>query len=813
MRTLAVVLLLIAGVWIFVFMIPPQVRRTKSDLREGEPPSFASSENATRQTAAVPFVKTIPFAKGELAARPQFSIWKNNETLSAIGKPVALWPDGSVRWLRVNGLRLEGEKLDGLTVSEKSIPPFPANLSLRVNESEDGILVLDAEGETLTILRPSASALAVDLPKEKQPSEIDYLDREGQYSWAQPVNKLSRAPRLQELVPNILHAAREEHNPVFSVYLFQGNFGPQEFARDLEWQLRAKVYHAAPIIEAEMTWVLGWPAKEYALASAKWHISTAKEWEAYGLPGDSEFGRRLVVHSNADGSNSLLRDGTSVSFAHPSENRDGIVAIGDGRALGVGILNLTRLGPNHLSGNREGVEVAMWSESSGKALDLRRSSGALDFGVGPGDLSSDGTGFSQTLRVTLTFFPTKEEASAVVENFIHRRNLLLPSSDELDRTAALGPFKKSTLRENAGLIAGVHANLLFLVRSRDYWKWYGLANFGDFRTNFALGHNPDRGLYPGRWALNGRYGWRNNSSGISWPLIASGLFLEDREIVLAGIDQALHTMAVDTKHGSLFRPVQGNEGAMHRRGRDHWSGEPQAQYSPSLGLYLAQWLTGDGVAADSLRALREFSINDGGRISPFPAQAWILRYMETHRPEDLQTAIQLLETTTEFFQKNAVGVPLRGPAVLFAKSPIRREGDGLRTLIAFHEATGDDRYLYALEDSVFFHKFNFPENEGIGLGPQGVMGYLLAQGVQFPERERAFLKSAAESLQMTTPDLGQIDSGMLNYQDLVNVVLTKLPPVGSPAYRESAAICGRAGWIFYAVPYFGANSEFVPHAK
>lgn len=141
---------------------------------------------------------------------------------------------------------------------------------------------------------------------------------------------------------------------------------------------------------------------------------------------------------------------------------------------------------------------------------------------------------------------------------------------------------------------------------------------------------------------------------------------------------------------------------------------------------------------------------------------------------------------------------------------IRRESDGLCSLVAFHEATGDEVYLRAIRESVFFHKFDYPANGGIDFGPQGVISYLLAQGMQPTEGERDFLKTAAEATQAFVPVADWGDATALDYDALAEITTTKLPPFGSPAYRESAAICGRARWFFYALPWFGAESEFSP---
>ena len=455
----------------------------------------------------------------------------------------------------------------------------------------------------------------------------------------------------------------------------------------------------------------------------------------------------------------------------------------------------------------------MWNDASGKALDLRRSSNQLDFGVAKGDLSWDGTGFSQTLRPTFAFFPRSKQSAEVAKHAIARENLWLPNAADLERTSALGPFRRDCLEPNIRFVEGLKANLTFMLRSRDKWKWNGLANFGDYRTNFAKGASEERGHTPMRWTLNGRYGWRNDSGDIGFGILRAGLFLDNREMALAGIDHALHTTEVDVYHGSLFAPPRGYEGAVHRRGRDHWSGSPQAQYSPSSGIYLSKWLTGDARLDDALKGLRAFAVNDGGKSSPLPAQAWILRYMETRDDADLQTAVTLLTRASDFWNEKAEGTPLTGPAKLFAKHSIRRVDNGFTTVIHFYEATGDPAYLRAVRDSAFFHRFDNGKGgesgDDIAWEVKGVLGYLLANGIVPDEKESAFLKNAAEQAQKLYPTEDWGDSFTLDYDRLAEIITQKLPPAGSSAYRDTYPVVSRAKWVFYGLPYFGVTSPFL----
>lgn len=764
---------------------------------------------------ALPFYQAVPMPAGKLPDAPHFTASIAGKPLSAVIKPLSYWPDGSVRWLGVNGLWPAGQSSvpTPLQIIEgKPEPASPPKLILQENENRNGLVLLDGDGATIATFTPFATALPITLPKKAHPVDADYLDREGQYSWAQRFENLNPDPQPLKLQPRIVSSSVEESHPLYDVQVFRGNCGDSVPGRDLEWQLRAKIYRNTPIVQTQMTWIVRWPVEKFALASAGWKIVSPQAWKEFRLadPDSPASAQTLEIRSAANGTNVLLEDETSSMLEDPAPSRNGILAVGENRSLAVGIVNFTRLGPNHIRGHENTIEIAMWSDTGRLALDLRRSSDKEDYGIAPSDLKSNGRGFSQTLRATLAFFESPEESATVARHAMFRQDLWLPDASDLERTKALGPFSQATIRNNEEYFLGLRANLLFLVRARNHWKWNGLANFGDHRTNFAQGDNAERGLSKARWALNGRYGWRNGSGDIAAPLLTSGLFLNDREIALAGIEQAEHVGDVDIFHGSLFAPETGLEGGIHRRNRDHWSGLPQMQYSPSEGLYLAQWLTGDGRLRDALKGLREFAKNDGGRTSPFAAQAWIMRYMETHAESDLRTAEKLLHTAAEFWKEEAVGTPLTGVARFFVRHTIRRIDNGMVTLRLFYEATGEDTYLQAIRDSLVYHKFDFPPTISPTLDVQGMLGYVLAEGMTFSAAEEPFLQKAAAATQQFMPSGLPRDPSALPYAALVDIVTTQLPPFSNPAYREAAAIGLRARSAFLALQFFGAGSPFLP---
>ncbi len=731
---------------------------------------------------ALPFFQALPFAQGEVK---EAAAWKEaKEPARTVAKALAHWPDGSVKWLGVEGVW--GKTSDGATEAPLTVTWDDRSIELR-----------DAQKQLLFTFTPEAAYAPVRLPKEPQPADAEFLDREGQYAWAVPIASINAEGQTHALSPVVREGRIEEENSLFTLWLFRGMGGTDSVGRDLEWQLRVRCYHSLPLVRLQMTWKMRWNPERYALASAKLVISDG---------GSREGAEARGVIANPNGSARLLPGGAE-------ENPPDALAIlrpeGGAREWSIAVPDLLRLGPNHLLVTQKGVELASWTERTGLALDLRRSSNkGDDFGMRGVDLDSNGKGVARTTEASLVFGSDPEANRALAEWENRRNGLWFATAEDLERTQALGPFQRNVLSENADYFRALQANLHFLLVSRSHWRWFGFANFGDVRTNFAHGNNAERGLVAGRWALHGRYGWRNGSGGgVYDKMLKAGLFLDDRALLLAGLDYARHVADVDLQHGSFWTPPVGDDGGLHRRNRDHWSGSPQMQYSATRGLYLASWLGGGERLADGLAELRGYLLrSEQVPASSYAGQAWIFRYMETRKPEDLALAHKMLERAGDYWKETpeakARGVS-RLASIYFHN--IRGHDEGVQTLAEFYEATGDKTYLDAIcEIANADHKPPTP-----GLGEFYAVAYALGQEVPAERFDAHALRVAAETLQGFQPgDLSAAD--LSGYEALATFVREGMPPAGSPVYRESNAIGARSGYAFHVLRFFGNGSAFLP---
>lgn len=776
----------------------------------------ASLENASPAV----FYQAVPLAAGELWLQKPVLSQPDAKSLVVL-KPVAYWPDGSVRWLGAEGTLQKPPAGAPVSLTIAGKAPARERDPHQIAWSGDQVTLRDARGNVLLSLTPEASWVPVTKAKEPQPDDPDDLDSKGQYSWAVPIDELTDSPTPNPVVMQVREGTVEEENRVYTIYRIRGSGVPEKGAPGdrIEWQLRLRCYHQTPLVRAQMTWVLGCDANRYALTSALLRMEVPGGVKSAAIGGEEAVrlgSNTVAVVSDVTGANRLAISGRpreASESATPLAERG--VALLEGRSgfWAVAVPDLNQMGPNHLLISREGVELASWSEASGLGFDLRRSSGSEgDFGMRSVDMNVNGTGFARTTEFALIRDGDPQTVRELALREARREWIWLPSAADLERTAALGPFSTRAITENRDYFDGLSANLHFVLASRERWRWKGYANFGDWRTNFARGTVPARGLTAGRWALSGRYGWRNGSGEPYASVLTAALFLDDRQLALAAFDYARHVADVDVRHGSFWKALQGDEGGMHRRNRDHWSGSTQMQYTTSRGLYLASWLTGDRRLGDVLGEIRDYGKRPNRQIPAlsYGARSWIHRYMETRDPEDLATARALLDQAAAYWAAHgswAEKSPDHPLGSIYFQSANRRVGEGIGTLIDFHQATGERIYLESLLEAA--------RNDGeapLGspmLGHPFLLGYLLSCGVPPAEIGEPLLRRARAAVAGFQP--GEVpEFGARDYETLATVVTEKFPPSGSPAYRETNAIRERANAAFLALQFFGNGAPSYP---
>ena len=137
----------------------------------------------------------------------------------------------------------------------------------------------------------------------------------------------------------------------------------------------------------------------------------------------------VVLRSDPTGRSTLFHAEKSIADADwPDKNWEVTVAKTQDHALGIGIPNFTRLGPNHLEVTDQTMTFASWSGSSGYGLDLRQSAEPDEFQHDFGDHQSQAIGVMRTLEASLVWGENLDVAGELARLEARRDTLWLPTT-------------------------------------------------------------------------------------------------------------------------------------------------------------------------------------------------------------------------------------------------------------------------------------------------------------------------------------------------------------------------------------------------
>lgn len=767
------------------------------------------------------FFLTIPLPQGELMDPEGWEVEMNGQPVATSRRAAVRWPDESVAWLQIEGRLPAGVN----PVGQGRLVPTAETVRdsgvawKAVLENDEIRLQSQIDGQEFRLV-PGFRVVPVARQMGERVAHLSYPEDDGQFLWAAPWSELGSGQEIT-LNPVVRQVELEPDGP--GSLRIQGVAG--EGSLQVEWQLRIRPETGSSLLRIDSTVVAHLNPDEHALSHAAWSLkSVGQPFELIYEEIAGEGGEAVPANSNPlfvaapDGMVAWIQAAFDATVSEAAASPAWVLQSA-GHFTGISFRNLGRLGPAAVEFSPDNVEIRVWDSSQRVALDLRRTGEDEEFGQRGVDLRFNGRGTGRTLTWFLAAGGGKEAVLEQVSAPARQQTQLFADRATVLRSGVFGWMDDHLLEQAPEFFAGLRANIHFLLRSREHWRWMGFINYGDVRTNFARGTNETRGLYPGYWARFGRYGWRNGSGDVYHRLLHAGLLMEDPYILEAALDYARHVADVDIQQPSFFAAPKNNQGGMHRRNIDHWSGSVQMQYSPSNGLYLASWLSGDPRISEALEGLRGFARNDGGRTSALAAQAWILRYAETRDPEDLAIAEELLSNLAEWWGERNTVEELSDLAAIYAGN-FRWVSDGVMTLIPFHQWTGDPKYLEVITEQCMavaraggsYENLANPGQAASPFKPNTTdlfaMAYILNQGVSrdlFPETFIDRVEWFAESL---APTMEVPVDG--NYEELEAFILNGLPPAGSPAYRESNSIGRRALTSFLLMQEFGPGEQSSP---
>ena len=676
------------------------------------PPLHPTAGFRTAHSAgvALPFNQTLPLPKGKLFPKQlSQNLTLDGKTLPAQAKIAAYWSDGSIQWLTLRGVWPQDLPLPQAPVLQlgpaQAAPKPEAPFSL---QQQDGSLQLHYQGKLFATLQLEAGVVPISKPKARDSRAPEDYDTRVQYAWAEPIDQLSQPGQEISLQPVIREFLLEQDDADSLLYRIRGNGGTDGPGADLEWQLRLRIFRHTPVIRFQTTWFLHWSPEKFALSKARLIATFPQEWQQ-GRNQEQSYqlkGQPVQLVSDYSGRSQIIQNDQKSDAEWPAPERHAWTLSNAAATLGIAVPNFTRLGPNRLSLDSTRLQLDSWDGESGLALDTRRTVERDEFMMDSYDFDDDASGLAKTSEMTWCLTASERTAAAIASAEATRQGLWFPSRADLIASKAMGNWKEETFAKHTAYIEGLTGQMYWLMASRDHWRWNGFINYGDVRTNWTRGGWVKDGvniLYPMYWGMHGRYGWRNGSGEPYAGFLNFGLWTQDREVILFAYDYATHVADVDIMHGRFNQPLQKLQGGMHRRNKNHWSGAVQTQYTPSRGLYLMKWLSGNERLDDALTEVREFS-RKNVQGSVYCASAWQNRYAETNDPQDLKIADELLQACIKAWEdsnsrKDEELKSLRGLPALYARN-FRQSLDWWPIQIEFHRITDDPRYLQDLAERV-----------------------------------------------------------------------------------------------------------------
>lgn len=268
------------------------------------------------------------------------------------------------------------------------------------------------------------------------------------------------------------------------------------------------------------------------------------------------------------------------------------------------------------------VEISFWPKEAGP-LDLSTSPNS----VGPEDYGrGNAFGLAKTHEVMLYFHKGNSldsnalnQAQSFLESFIIRTNPYW-----VDATGALGrlfPVDSKYATEEKML----ERLFNWAERQPRNYKWYGMLNFGDTLTwmRHDDGNTPGGTQYPIRdWHPYGRWGWYNcEGIGTHFGALLQFVRSGDWKHFEFGENLTKHIMDIDTIHYDTVsndKRIKGqiNEryskvGSMHRHSGDHWGGRTdEASHTNVAGILLYYYLTGNERAFDVAKEVGEYFLGE-----------------------------------------------------------------------------------------------------------------------------------------------------------------------------------------------------------
>lgn len=685
----------------------------------------------------------VPFPKGIVGQNDVVVLTnENNDVIYPVQTtPLALWPDGSVRWLLLNSqVDLQANETKKLNLNFAISEALIANAIVTEESAEfitvnTGVLRVEIPKTSGNMINRAFlnDVIVIDEPSDNKDRGAWVKLNDTEY-WSSNLNNNS-APNSGDTIalyeaesngssdgkynlhsPWTLDVAIEEEGPVVVVVKVSGTHLNSSGGSFSSFVTRMTFTRGSAAIKFQHTFIFTGAANDKV--------------QGYGVK--LPFVGDLASMESQVSSNGTLLQGDYDSYTVDGSNQqgqsNGSVSKGnDSFHMGVILRDMAENYPKALSIENDGINVELYPQDSNFTLNLERYDDVINGGTDQEVGSIGDNRSSQGVAKTDRFFVNFGSGSINLQEQSNRSKhvdvgpvMMFASpewySDSL--VMGVGPFYfNSDLSSGSEVHFRIDRKLKVIedfmrFNQRKQFGWYGMLEYGDIRGLFCGNGRSssqvcDDGVFT--WYKDGRYGWSANSGEPLNQLWIQFLRTVNQDVFVDAEAFATHQMDIPMIHygdkgignhsSDILYNSPGHVGSVHRHGKQGWSGYAGAiDYSAVGGLETYYYLTGDYRARDVLYEAARFVAKCSGCSSEslrngLDVLSRASSIFETYEDETLVNRFdQKIETMVSYLYGNS---DLSGFIAQYAGSS-RMEyfaQGGSFGLYYYYEKTADTRIL------------------------------------------------------------------------------------------------------------------------
>jgi len=583
----------------------------------------------------------VPFPMGELAPDAAVRLHDDGGAVWPVQiRPLAVWKDGTVKWLLVTALvpmNAKGRRV-WLEYGPAVSVDAPPAVRVSVTETPDavqvdtGVLRFSINKKRFTLFADAG----IDVDGNGELSGVERMSESGDMV----IMHRGRAYR-SSLDAQTYELAIEESGPLRATLKASGWFRDKTGNGFCRFSVRLQAFAGLPQVRLYHTFIYtGYPENtvyyeykglrlpdnetiqairlELPVTGELEEVLTADEGGVLTMPFDGSVRALQRRHDRYE----LFR-GAAAEPVHGAARHQGWMLVQHplrGGAM-VSLRDAWQQYPKALSADA----------ASGKlVLDLwPQEAGELDLSTGPEAKGTDAHGrgsafgLAKTHELVVSFIGTGVDGATAqgLAGLWQEPWLLSAHPEWLSATGVLGTIGPVQLDRFPGHEHMLDALFAWAERQGRDFSWYGMLDYGDTQTMYRNiapdGASPDWGWHP-----DGRFGWHNSETmGSHGGALVSFLRTHNLKYFRFAEAKARHVMDVDTVHHNTVaedRRVRGRitdafskVGSMHRHNAYHWGGRnEEATHTSVWGILLYYYLTGYERAKDVAEEVGEFLLLD-----------------------------------------------------------------------------------------------------------------------------------------------------------------------------------------------------------